>query len=390
MKLPQFSFIYVSATLAIYLAGTAGTSALSNARASAHVAQQASRSNLDHKIAAEFAPIFYQALGDKPRSDYITNFDFDGDWRGDNNWDHAEDKKFPLKAYVYYSVVETATHFFIHYAVFHPRDYKGGSRKGAILSDLIREGAKRGGKYDPTGLAEETALAHENDLEGCLVVVEKNGKDPEQGHTAYVETLHHNVFSRYAPGETSNEGSGPVILEGERPLLYIEPKGHGIEALDADRQKIGNKQYLIYKFAGRAEDPTKARDETVGYELTPIQTTLWARAQILKKAKETSTALNPTFGAVETYDSIVIELVQPAGRVVERKYDLGILGSAFLGKVGGQNMARPPWAWFDRNDREVPAGQWFFDPAKTIKRGFKLKDSFSTAYVRVPFWAMGK
>ena len=37
----------------------------------------------DEEIAARFAPVFYQALGDKPRSDYITNFDFDGDWRAD-------------------------------------------------------------------------------------------------------------------------------------------------------------------------------------------------------------------------------------------------------------------------------------------------------------------
>ncbi len=40
----------------------------------------------EREIAARFAPIFYQALGDKPRSDYITNFDFDGEWRGENNW----------------------------------------------------------------------------------------------------------------------------------------------------------------------------------------------------------------------------------------------------------------------------------------------------------------
>src|SRR6266699_5973704 len=113
----------------------------------------------ERAAAALFAPIFYQALGDKPRSDYLTNFDFDGDWRGDNNWQHVDDRKFPLNAYVYYAVVETATHLFIHYAVFHPRDYKGGERKGAILSELIREGMKRSGGYDPTGLAAEAAVA---------------------------------------------------------------------------------------------------------------------------------------------------------------------------------------------------------------------------------------
>jgi hypothetical protein len=349
---------------------------------------QGNRISPDREVAGLFAPIFYQALGDKPRSDYITNFDFDGDWRGDNNWIHAEDKKFPLKAYVYYSVAETATHFFIHYAVFHPRDYKGGERRGAILSELIREGAKRGGKYDPTGLADEATLAHENDLEGCLVVVEKNGKDPQKARAVYVETLHHNNFSRYIAGESSIEGATTVRVEGRRPLLYIEPKGHGIEALDGEGRKIAKKRVLTYKFVGRAEDPAKAVNDVVGYELVPIQTTLWARAQISKKTS--AGAANPTFGVAETYNALAIELVQPDGSVLEQKFDLGTLGSAFLGKVGGQNMARPPWAWFDRNDRDAPAGQWFFDPAKTVKRTFKLNDSFSTAYVRLPFWASGK
>jgi hypothetical protein len=75
----------------------------------------------DRELAARFAPVFYQGIGDNQRSDYITNFDFDGDWAGDNNWDHVANKRYPLKAYVYYSVVETRTHYFIHYAIFHAR-----------------------------------------------------------------------------------------------------------------------------------------------------------------------------------------------------------------------------------------------------------------------------
>ncbi|HKG13733.1 MAG TPA: hypothetical protein VKB12_10345, partial [Pyrinomonadaceae bacterium] len=132
----------------------------------------------DRGVAAAFAPVFYQALGDDARADFITNFDFDGDWRGDNNWANAEDKRFPLSAYVYYAVGETLTHFFVHYAVFHPRDYKGGTARGAILSEAIREGVRRGGRYDPTGLSSEAVLAHENDMEGCLVVAAKSGEDP--------------------------------------------------------------------------------------------------------------------------------------------------------------------------------------------------------------------
>lgn len=342
-------------------------------------------SNRDRDVAAAFAPVFYQALGDKPRSDYLTNFDFDGDWRGDNNWQNAEDKKFPLKAYVYYSVAETATHYFIHYAVFHPRDYKGGERKGRILSELIREGVKNSKQRDPTGWLDEAGVAHENDMEGCLVVVTKNGSDLERARLTYVETLHHNDFSRYMAGEAATKGIGLIKSEGNHPLLYIEPKGHGIEAYTGDEKQTEGKEFVVYKFAAKAEDPEQQRSEPVGYELIPIQTTLWARAG-MKSSKQTNT----TFGNFHDYGQLIIKIVQPNGKIVARKISLGKRGSAFRGETGGLNMARPPWGWFDKNTRNQPLGLWFFDPAPIIKRDFQAGEAFSVAYVRLPFWATGK
>jgi hypothetical protein len=333
----------------------------------------------DRNVAATFAPIFYQAIGSNPRSDYLTNFNFDGDWRGDNNWENADQKKFPLKAYVYYSVSETATHFFIHYAVFHPRDYKGGERKGKILSELIREGARRGGKYDPTGLADEASLAHENDFEGCLVVVSKSGQDFESGHVIFVETLHHNLFSSYKAGEDIPMNSRNLRVEGRRVLLYIEPKGHGIEAYDGSDKQTAEREFVIYGFAGKAENPEKQSASSVGYDLIPLQV-LWSKGQ-------TRGLKNDTYGESKNYGAVSIQVRQSNGRAAERKINVGSIGTAFLGKVGGQNMARPPWAWFDRNNRDEPLGLWFFDPATTIKRHFKLGEEFSTVYVRLPFWA---
>jgi hypothetical protein len=336
----------------------------------------------DREIAAAYAPIFYQGLDDKPRSDYITNFNFDGDWRGDNNWEHADDKKFALQAYIYYAVAETATHFFIHYAVFHPRDYKGGELRGAILSGLMREGARRGGKYDPTGLAEETSLAHENDMEGCLVVVAKNGANDSAGRVEFVETLAHNKFFKYVVGPESPKGFETVRLEGRQVLLYIEPKGHGIEAF-AD-QKIDAKKFLTYKFTGRAEDPTQQQGEVVGYDLVTLDV-LWNKA----KPANANLQGNETYGAFHKFGIWKISLAQAKNRVISRQFNLGSRGTAFLGKFGGINMARPPWAWFDRSNREQ-LGQWFFDPATVVKRDFKLTNTFPTAYVRAPFWAQAR
>lgn len=337
-------------------------------------------SSVDREISVRFAPIFYQALGESPRSDYITNFDFDGDWRGDNNWENVDNKKFPLLAYVYYSVSETATHYFLHYAVFHPRDYKGGESKGRILSELIREGLKRGAKYDPTGLADEAGVAHENDLEGALVVVAKNGKDIERAQVVYVETLHHSNFSLYRSGEDLGGGYGLFKTEGQRVMLYVEPKGHGVEAYTGGEKQIANKNFVVYRFGGKAEDPDRFAGIAVEYQLVPIKTSLWTTA----KTKDTS---NKTYGAFFDYREITINVVEANGKTVASKIKVGKLGAAFLGDTGGTNMAKPPWGWFDKRRRNDPLGLWFFDPARVIKRDFQLDNSFSTAYLRPPFWA---
>ena len=336
----------------------------------------------EREIAAAFSPIFYQALGDKPRSDYITNFDFDGDWQGDNNWDHTDDKKFPLKAYIYYSVSETATHFFIHYADFHPRDYKGGETKGRILSEIIREGVKEGTEHDPTGLLEEAGVAHENDMEGCLIVAAKHGNDLDKARVVFVETLHHDDFSRYLPGETAPKGFEVFRSDGAHTLLYVEPKGHGVEAYTGDEKQAGKKEFLIYKFTGKAEDPEQQKDGSIGYDLLPIQTTLWAKAE-----KGLADGANIAYGESHDYGQIAISVVQSNGRVATRKITLGKIGSAFRGNTGGLNMAHPPWGWFDKHRRSDPLGLWFFDPARVIKRDFTTDESFSTTYLHLPFWA---
>lgn len=336
--------------------------------------------NADRVIAGRFAPIFYQALGDNPRSDYITNFDFDGDWLGRNNWKNLDNKALALRGYVYYSVSETQTHYFIHYGIFHPRDYKGGARRGVLFSELIKEGVKIASKNgEPTGLMAEAGVAHENDMEGALVVIDKKGASLDDDTPAFVETLAHNNFLAYVPQGVENSAVRTFKTEADNVLLFIEPKGHGIEAYSGDEKQRSN-DLLIYKFAQRAGDPTKSKDNRVDYELVPLQTTLWARAKTSKP--------NATFGVVKNLGTVSINVLQN-GKSATRQFSLGSIGIAFDGDMGGKDMARPPWAWFDNDRRNEQLGSWFFDPAKVIKRDFSLPDSFSTAYVRLPFWATG-
>ncbi|HEX8188971.1 MAG TPA: hypothetical protein VF586_11505 [Pyrinomonadaceae bacterium] len=330
----------------------------------------------ERQIAARFAPVFRQALGDHPRADYVTNFDFDGDWRGDNNWKNADDPRFRLRAHVYFAASETATHFYAHYAVFHPRDYKGGSTAGPLLSDAIREGARRGGRYDPTGLSSEAVLAHENDMEGCLVVAEKDGDDPARARVILVETLAHDRFLKYAPeGAHAPAPFARVRLEGQSPLLFVEAKGHGVLAYDGGDRQEPRRGTLVYTFAGRAEDPEAGGKESVGYELVPLYDTLWRRA--LRGSKD-------TFGEVADYGALSFEAAG-AKRQSRRTRRLGRLGASFLGAFGAPNAARPPWGWFDRAERGRPRGEWFFDPAATARRHLGRGADFSTAYLHAPF-----
>ncbi|MET0622244.1 MAG: hypothetical protein ABW250_04600 [Pyrinomonadaceae bacterium] len=332
----------------------------------------------EREVASRFAPVFRQALGEHPRSDYITNFDFDGDWRGDNNWAHADDPRHRLRAYVYYAVSETATHFYAHFAVFHPRDYKGGSTAGPLLSDAIREGVRRGGRYDPTGLSREAVLAHENDMEGCLVVAAKDGDDPARATVVLVETLAHDRVMKYTPEGVAAGASrldGRVRLDGQSPVLYVEPKGHGVYAYDGGEKQAAPRGTLVYKFEARADDPEAAGEGSAGYELLALFDTLWPRARA--GAKE-------TFGAFADYGAVSFASVS-GGRSSRRSTKMGRLGAAFLGSHGARNAARPPWGWFDRGEPAQPPGAWFFDPAAAAKRHLGRGEDFSTAYLHAPF-----
>ena len=48
-------------------------------------------------------------------------------------------------------------------------------------------------------------------------------------------------------------------------------------------------------------------------------------------------------------------------------------------------MARPPWAWFDATERDRPLGEWFLDPAGSVRDHFDTIDDVSDMYVHQPF-----
>ena len=339
------------------------------------------RQLLDKQIAAQFAPLIYQGLGDEPRADYITNFDFDGDWKGDNNWNNLDNRKYHLRAFVYYSLLETITHYFIFYANFHPRDYKGGGAKTSILDTLIKEGIRRAGK-DPTGLADDIALSHENDLEGCLVVVEKHGANFKEAVVVYVEAMAHHYFNKYRTTNTRSSAGELIDLQEQHPMIFSEPKGHGVFSYSGSREQLkkSNNGVLMYEPKGRADDADEVRGKSLSYDLISLQETLWKRAE---------GGTNDTFGEAFDYGKIIVTGVKPDGKETKFEKKFGKIGTNFLGNVGFKNKARPPWSWYDEAEKDRPPGEWFFNPAAIIAQHFSLEQKFSLVYVYHPFLRIG-
>ena len=292
------------------------------------------------QLAFRWAPVHYQdvdqtgsqSLGGK--SDYLTAVDYDGDWVTTNNWENLP--HFPASAVVYYSITESETHWFIIYAFYHPRDWK---------NDI------------------EFETAHENDMEGCLLVVEKPaGANAERfGVVRGMVAVAHLDFYSYVP-EDSPWTDGPPhawwrpgenidgVLRFEtfdgldHPVTYQEARGH---ALRADvRDPFGGGDGIRYlPSLTLSEEPKHPNDRNVHYQLVDIfgETGLWS--------KRGDPNVFAKFGV-------------------------------FRGDTHGVNSANAPWKWDDKDDGgRLQGGELAVDPIKLIKIYFTGLGIFSEVYL---------
>ncbi|MFN7920649.1 MAG: hypothetical protein U0Q16_11165 [Bryobacteraceae bacterium] len=306
------------------------------------------------KIAEFWAPFLAQETWFTPKADIPSRFDYDGDWQGDNNWDDLDGGS--SQAYVHYAAVETATHWFLIYNVFHPRDY----------SDKCVAGS-----------------CHENDNEGLILTIRKDGS--EFGKLEVLETLAHNNLYSYVADNRIRKGAhnveGPIELyQGSHPAVFIESGGHGIYGaksghsryeLASDKFTAGIGMTFIYK--GIAERPKHYNDRLVGYELLPIQTEWWAKAV-------EGTWNQRTFDEYYAYQPFGN---RPAG--TSRR-----IGGTFYGRKQSANKAKPFWGWHDnetKNKKILNVGQWGLDPAYGVQRNltFPNGEAPATDYTFNPY-----
>ncbi len=293
------------------------------------------RANFYYDLAFHHAPVHFQdvdrtgryALGGK--SDYITAIDFDGDLNSRNNWDNISSSS-NTRAYGYYSVVETESHYYITYAFFHPRDWTDNSF--AYYFDN-----------------------HDNDLEGALIMVRKTSN--RYGTAQGMITVFHNDFYSYVyPNSGLRSGhesvDGTLSLRNHNGIRRAETsqeaKGHGMKAYS--KQKPGGNDYVIYYPGNTAERPTDIYDRNVKYQLRDIYRELW-----------------------------------------EKRFNANFLrdGKRFHTSVWTNGNADAPWNWDDGNDSNCgpcQRGKIATDPAGLFQRYFDGEGSpFSKRYLYNPY-----
>ncbi len=276
------------------------------------------------ELAFHWAPIIYHGVASD--QDYITRVDFDGDWIGNNNWENQPTGD--LSAHVYYSVIETETHYFLFYSLFHPRD------------------------YEPWCFP---SLCHENDMESIQLVVRKDGN--AWGALEAMETLAHNRIYLYVADYSVKPGylrmQGKILREDGRPVIYVETYGHGIYG---HRIKL-KKGTVIYR-PGEVGEVPEGTGEEVTYALVPIYDTLWQHRDEI--------------GPGKLFDQAF-------------EYRGAVLGAAFDGNDWGKDKANSPWGYPQALGTELSRGDWFLDPAKAFAYHATFPEPFSRTYLFNPY-----
>ncbi len=326
-------------------------------------------------LAYRWAPLIFQDTASKWNADYIGKINYDNDWRSNNNWNNLPDAG--IAPYLYYDVLETSTHWFIHYHTFHPRDW-----------DNVFFGTCG---PDPD--------CHENDTEDLMVMVQKDGTT--YGRFRVLETEAHGNFYEYA---VANDGVGngvgadaddldndpergfslftdtSVGVNDPRPAIYIEAKGHGIcdwwdnngpVCAHAD-DKVGTSgndgvMYYPSETATPSPPPDPSGGQWYNFKSPYNLISLWDDVWVLRSCLGN----NMTFDAPFIYPGV-------AGN-----------GSAYIGgAMDGDDYADDAgtawWAQSD-GDNNLAAGDWTIDPARTVLRQLTFSEAVDVSYQFNPF-----
>ncbi|MCM3745723.1 hypothetical protein M3223_00005 [Paenibacillus pasadenensis] len=305
-------------------------------------------------VADKFAPDIHQEVRQKGTSkpgylnftygydisaDFITNVNYDGDWKANNNWDRLGDFKTTLQSYVYYDVKETETHYFISYWNYYGRDD----------SDLHPD-------------------RHENDMEGMFIVVRKGMENGGFGQPVFASTKQHGTYFQYhiqgvSSGFTNggDDFDGTITMrDGTHPEVFASSNG---SVLEINTTRFGH----------------NVSPWTPGKGFGGIKYQVGSTAAI----PDRNTVLS-AYGA-GTYTPVTYKAI-PLTPLWDRRNEFGdpyLFDSfgVFNGGDGMDDSANAPWG-SGYKDHDSPSGQVFFDPAQLVDFMLNNLGTYSYAYVK--------
>lgn len=315
-------------------------------------------------VVIRYAPFIYaETERHGGRQDIISNIDFDGDLVGNNNWENFE--SFELKPTVYYAILETETHYFISYHLFHPRDWNHFT---VWLNDT-----------------------HENDGENFQVVVRKSDERVvllwTQAH--YRSRVYTFSGSGIEPGSTRIDGSFQTADSKDTPsetgthaCVFVESQGHGIYGtLDSDGDVRANADGtfsfvrgsgLLFRPAREGEEVREPEDTSSGevaYQLDSLTMKLWPPLR-----DRTLTGDGKLLDGSYPYQDELVDIKE-----VPRFYDANRFSGPF-----GSDRGISPFALDFTFDRGT-LGALFFNPAKRYAERLKITGPWSLQYIDYPF-----
>lgn len=312
----------------------------------------------DLELARRHAPWLYHEVHPRGgRQDLPAPVDFDGNLSGDDNWE-----SFPrceLLPTVYYACLETATHWFLTYHVFHPRDWEPLELPGLHLT-------------------------HEGDGENLQVVVEK-----ERGRVVLLFAQAHYRGKAYAPpGEPGFRQDEPLLLvddegrldaSGTHPAVFVESRGHGIYGLGDRHARVVHDDDggLRFERGGLVLRPARGA-EPVG-EPVPGSTRSWPYRLESTTAKLWPGVRSGTFvGPGRLFDGAVPYRDAHVALRLPRFHR----GDRFSGPFGASRGISPFAVDFGWSTGTL--GALFFDPARRYAEVLGV-EGWSDEYLTYPF-----
>lgn len=315
----------------------------------------------EHKIALRYAPVFLQQIAERPelaRYDYVCAMNFDGDWKPHNNLKNLESLADfqQMKAVAYYALVESETHFFLTYSVYHPLEWDYGGRQKEDWCD--------------------------NSIENLQVLVRKEARNDISGQVELVAIqrpagvfYYGTPMSSFHAGKLDIEPQQVVLTDdagipaakGTHPLLVLRSGRHKLEMPDNCRELFRNgfrlKNGITYLSAleGKMFD-TGNPDQTVPYTLESIGEQLWE-----EPARESFFQDSFHYEDQHGLFSFTGVPASPKSTIYSKTWAAPSITPFAFGKGSGQD------------------GELFFHPVLAYGDYFRIQGRFSLVYLYHPY-----